>query len=44
VIDDKPQLLNSLRALLELDFDTLLLADGHSILNHAQNALRELLR
>jgi glyoxylase-like metal-dependent hydrolase (beta-lactamase superfamily II) len=44
VIDDKPRLLQSLRALLALDFDTLLLADGHSILNDAHKALETLLQ
>jgi glyoxylase-like metal-dependent hydrolase (beta-lactamase superfamily II) len=43
VIDDKPRLLKSLSSLLELDFDTLLLADGHSILNQARKALETLL-
>jgi glyoxylase-like metal-dependent hydrolase (beta-lactamase superfamily II) len=44
VIDDKPRLLASLRSLLDLDFDAMLVCDGHSILNHAQNALRTLLQ
>src|SRR5439155_2146195 len=43
VLDDKPRLLTSLRALLALDFDTLLLADGHSILTGAKRALQTLL-
>jgi glyoxylase-like metal-dependent hydrolase (beta-lactamase superfamily II) len=43
VIDDKTQLLASLRRLLDKDFDTLLVADGHSILNGAHKALEALL-
>jgi glyoxylase-like metal-dependent hydrolase (beta-lactamase superfamily II) len=43
VIDDKPGLMLSLRGLLDLDFDTLLLGDGHSILNGARKALETLL-
>jgi glyoxylase-like metal-dependent hydrolase (beta-lactamase superfamily II) len=39
VIDDKPRLVESLRSLKALDFDTLLLSDGHSILSGAKAAL-----
>ncbi len=43
VIDDKPRLLASLRRLAdEVDFDTLLLGDGHSIATGAKAALRAL--
>lgn len=42
VIDDKPRLQASLRALSALDFDTLLLADGHPILDGAHAALERL--
>jgi glyoxylase-like metal-dependent hydrolase (beta-lactamase superfamily II) len=42
VLDDKPRLLASLRALLDVDFDILLLADGHSILSGAREALKTL--
>ncbi len=44
VIDDKSALLLSLRALAALDIDTLLVADGESILHDAGQALRELVR
>ena len=42
VIDDKARLLISLRALAELDFDALLLADGAPILAGGRGALRRL--
>lgn len=42
VMDDPPRLRNSVRALLPLDFDTLLVGDGESILTGAANKLREL--
>lgn len=43
VIDDKPQLVSSLRELALLDFDALLLADGAPILAGGRAALRRLL-
>ncbi|HWE22661.1 MAG TPA: MBL fold metallo-hydrolase [Myxococcales bacterium] len=43
VIDDKPQLVSSLRELAVLDFDALLLADGAPILEGGRAALRRLL-
>jgi glyoxylase-like metal-dependent hydrolase (beta-lactamase superfamily II) len=42
VIDDPPRLRASVRQLLELDFDVLLVGDGESILTAAQQKLREL--
>jgi glyoxylase-like metal-dependent hydrolase (beta-lactamase superfamily II) len=42
VIDDKPTLITSLRALAALDFDTLLVADGAPILGGGRAALRRL--
>ncbi|SRR5579875_122011 len=42
VLDDPPRLRNSLRDLLALDFDTLLMGDGESILTGARDRLREL--
>jgi glyoxylase-like metal-dependent hydrolase (beta-lactamase superfamily II) len=42
VIDDKPRLYESLRQLATLDVDTLLLADGHSLLGGARAALEAL--
>jgi glyoxylase-like metal-dependent hydrolase (beta-lactamase superfamily II) len=42
VIDDKPQLVASLRALAALDFDALLLGDGAPILSGGRAALRRL--
>jgi glyoxylase-like metal-dependent hydrolase (beta-lactamase superfamily II) len=42
VIDDFAQLQKSLRGLLALDFDTLLLGDGVSILSQAKARLAEL--
>jgi glyoxylase-like metal-dependent hydrolase (beta-lactamase superfamily II) len=42
VIDDKPRLAASLRALAALDFDALLLADGAPILSGGRAALRRL--
>jgi len=43
VIGDKARLLDSLRALAELDFDALLLADGAPIVSGGRAALRRLL-
>ena len=43
VIDDLPRLRESVRALLALDFDTLLVGDGAPILQSARERLRELL-
>jgi glyoxylase-like metal-dependent hydrolase (beta-lactamase superfamily II) len=42
VIADPPQLRASVRCLLDLDFDTLLVGDGKSILRDAKARLREL--
>ncbi len=42
VIDDPPRLRESVRALLALDFDTLLVGDGAPILESARERLREL--
>jgi len=42
VMDDPPQLRESVRRLLALDFDTLLVGDGVSILSGAKDRLREL--
>jgi hypothetical protein len=42
VIDDSPRLQASVKQLLALDFDTLLVGDGESILHGAQERLREL--
>lgn len=42
VIDDTPRLRASVRALLDLDFDTLLVGDGVSILRDAKARLSEL--
>jgi glyoxylase-like metal-dependent hydrolase (beta-lactamase superfamily II) len=42
VIDDKPRLVASLRALAALDFDALLLADGAPIVTGGRAALRRL--
>lgn len=42
VIDDPPRLRESVRALLALDFDTLLVGDGAPILQSARERLREL--
>jgi glyoxylase-like metal-dependent hydrolase (beta-lactamase superfamily II) len=42
VIDDPPRLRESVRALLALDFDTLLVGDGAPILQSAKERLREL--
>jgi glyoxylase-like metal-dependent hydrolase (beta-lactamase superfamily II) len=42
VLDDKPALCASLRRLAALDFDTLLLGDGHSVLQGGQKALQRL--
>lgn len=43
VMDDPAQLRRSLQAMLALDFETLLMGDGTSILAHAKDRLRELL-
>ena len=42
VMDDPARLRNSVRALLELDFDTLVVGDGVAILGGAKDRLREL--
>lgn len=42
VVDDPPRLRASARALLALDFDTLLVGDGEAILSSAKERLREL--
>jgi glyoxylase-like metal-dependent hydrolase (beta-lactamase superfamily II) len=42
VIEDKPALCASLRRLAALDFDTLLLGDGHSVLEGGKKALERL--
>jgi glyoxylase-like metal-dependent hydrolase (beta-lactamase superfamily II) len=42
VMDDPTQLRASVRRLLELDFDTLLVGDGVPILSGAKQCLREL--
>jgi len=42
VIDDLPQLQKSVRALLDLEFDILVLGDGVSILEGAKSKLQEL--
>ena len=42
VMDDPARLRQSVRNLLELDFDTLLFGDGASILHHAKMQLKEL--
>jgi glyoxylase-like metal-dependent hydrolase (beta-lactamase superfamily II) len=42
VMDDPVQLEQSLRAVLVLDFDTLLVGDGSSILSHGKDRLNEL--
>jgi len=42
VIDDPPRLRASVRQLLDLDFDTLLVGDGSCILTAARDRLREL--
>jgi hypothetical protein len=41
-MDDPPRLRESVRALLALDFDTLLVGDGAPILQSAREQLREL--
>lgn len=43
VVDDPAQLRQSVQALLALDFDTLLMGDGTSILSGAKDRLRDLL-
>jgi glyoxylase-like metal-dependent hydrolase (beta-lactamase superfamily II) len=42
VIDDPPRLRASVRRLLDLDFDTLLVGDGSCIMTGARNRLQEL--
>jgi glyoxylase-like metal-dependent hydrolase (beta-lactamase superfamily II) len=42
VIDDSPRLQASVKQLLDLDFDSLLVGDGEPILHGAQERLREL--
>ena len=42
VMDDPARLRSSLRAFLDLDFDTLLVGDGESILRDAKARLEEL--
>lgn len=42
VMDDPPRLRSSVRALLDLDFDTLLVGDGTPVLTEARQRLREL--
>jgi glyoxylase-like metal-dependent hydrolase (beta-lactamase superfamily II) len=42
VVDDPPRLRESVRGLLALDFDTLLVGDGEAILQHARERLKEL--
>jgi glyoxylase-like metal-dependent hydrolase (beta-lactamase superfamily II) len=42
VMDDPTRLRDSVRRLLDLDFDTLLLGDGDSVLTGAKDRLREL--
>ena len=44
VMDDPARLKDSVRALLDLDFDTLLVGDGVSILKGAKDCLRDLTR
>ena len=44
VLDDPARLRASVRALLELDFDTLLAGDGESILSGAKGKLRDLVQ
>jgi hypothetical protein len=42
VVDDPPRLRESVRGLLALDFDTLLVGDGELIPHFAKERLREL--
>ena len=42
VMDEPPRLRESVRSLLDLDFDTLLVGDGVSILEGAKDRLRDL--
>jgi glyoxylase-like metal-dependent hydrolase (beta-lactamase superfamily II) len=42
VVDDPPRLRDSVRGLLSIDFDTLLVGDGEPILQSAKERLREL--
>jgi glyoxylase-like metal-dependent hydrolase (beta-lactamase superfamily II) len=44
VVDDPARLRASVRGLLELDFDTLLVGDGESILSGAKERLQELVK
>jgi glyoxylase-like metal-dependent hydrolase (beta-lactamase superfamily II) len=44
VIDDPPRLRSSVRQLLALDFDALIVGDGVSIPSGAREALQELVR
>jgi glyoxylase-like metal-dependent hydrolase (beta-lactamase superfamily II) len=44
VVDDPPRLRDSVRGLLALDFDTLLVGDGAPILRSAKERLRELVK
>ncbi len=44
VLDDPARLRNSVRELLALDFDTILMGDGASILSGARERLRELVQ
>ena len=41
-MDEPPRLRESVRSLLDLDFDTLLVGDGVSILEGAKDRLRDL--
>ena len=42
MIDDPVQLKQSLQTVLALDFDTLLMGDGSSIVSHGKDRLNEL--
>lgn len=42
VMDDPPRLRRNVQALLALDFDTILVGDGVSVIGNAKNRLREL--
>jgi hypothetical protein len=44
VVDDPARLRASVRRLLELDFDAILVGDGASIASGAREALQELVR
>jgi hypothetical protein len=41
-MDDPPRLRSSVRAFLDLDFDTLLVGDGEAILQDAKAKVKEL--